>query len=61
MDIYIALVVSAIFILQLWKEVSAAERRKKIIIAVSDLLSGIAQGLEEQAKGETDEQGTDPG
>ena len=54
MDIYIALVLTLIFILELFKEFKAADRRLKILNLVTPLLAAIAQGLE-KTKGETDE------
>ena len=54
MDIYIALVLTLIFILEAYKEFKAADRRLKIFNMLSPLLAAIAQGLE-KAKGETDE------
>jgi len=54
MDIYIALVLTLIFILEAWKEFKAADRRLKILNLVTPLLAAIAQGLE-KTKGEENE------
>lgn len=61
MDIYIALVVSAIFILQAYREYRAAERRRKIKEQLIPMIVGFIDGLEGPAKGDPNEQGTDPG
>lgn len=66
MDIYIAIVVSGIFLLLLWRELSAAARRQKLTEFAKAVVS---QGLKitedflkaQEAKGEDNEKGTDTG
>ncbi len=46
MDIYIAIVVSGIFLLQLHSKLASAYRRQKILEAINPLLDGVVSGLQ---------------
>lgn len=55
LDIYIAILLSGIFILQLHRAIRAAEVRRIVYMFLEPLLKGFTEGVEKTTKGEHDE------
>lgn len=55
LDIYIAILVSGIFILQLHRAIRAAENRRNVYKFLEPIIKGFIDGVEKTTKGEQDE------